>query len=74
LLRRSFAVVRAAAGASAPQIFGLTGRIQGAAARYEALFLVIALGLLLVSLQLAVTNLLGSCSVSEREGDVRCPR
>ena len=55
----------AVVGASTPQIFGLTGRIQGAVARYEALFLAAALILLLLALRLAVNNILGSCSLPE---------
>lgn len=58
--------VLAAVGASTPQIFGLTGRIQGAVARYEALFLAAALILLLLALWLVVNNILGSCSLPER--------
>lgn len=56
----------AAVGASTLQIFGLTGRIQGAVARYEALYLAAALILLLLSLWLVVNNILGSCSLPER--------
>lgn len=58
--------VLAAVGASTPQIFGLTGRIQGAVARYEALFLAAALILLLLALWLVVNNIRGSCSLPER--------
>ncbi len=56
----------AALGASTPQIFGLTGRIQGAVAKYEMVFLAVALFLVLISLRLAVFNLMGSCSLPER--------
>lgn len=56
----------AAVGASTPQIFGLTGRIQGTVARYEPLLLAAALVLLLFSWQLAARNILGICRLSER--------
>ncbi len=56
----------AALSASTPQIFGLTGRIQGAVAKYEMVFLAVALLLMLISLRLAVFNLMGSCSLPER--------
>ncbi len=55
----------AALGASTPQIFGLAGRIQGTVARYEALFLVAALLLLLGSLDLAARSVVGSCGSPE---------
>lgn len=55
----------AAFGASTPQIFGLTGQIQGIFATYEPLFLAFALVLLLFSLHLVVRNIL-SCSLSKR--------
>lgn len=55
----------AAVGASTPQIFRVTGLIQGTVAGYESLFLVSALILLLVSLHLAASNILGSCGVLE---------
>jgi hypothetical protein len=58
----------AVAGASTPQIFRVTGLIQGTVARYESLFLVVALVLLLVSLHLAGRNILSSCSLPERGG------
>ena len=53
-------------GASTPQIFGLTGRIQGVFATYEPLFLSFALILLLFSLRLVTRNVLGSCALPER--------
>ncbi len=56
----------AAVGASTPQIFGLTGRIQGTVARYEPLFLALALVLLLFSLQLAARNIVVACHLLER--------
>jgi hypothetical protein len=56
----------AAVGASTPQIFSVTGLIQGTVAGYEALFLVVALVLLLVSLYLAARTVLGACALSER--------
>jgi hypothetical protein len=58
----------AAVGASTPRIFRVTGLIQGTVARYESLFLVVALVLLLVSLHLAGRNILSSCSLPERGG------
>jgi FtsH-binding integral membrane protein len=57
--------VLAAVGASTPQIFRATGLIQGTVARYEALFLVMALVLLLVSLNLAVRTILSPCALPE---------
>jgi hypothetical protein len=53
-------------GASTPQIFGLTGQIQGLFATYELAFLGAALILLLWSLYLAAKNLAGSCPWIER--------
>ncbi len=53
----------AAVGASTPQIFRVTGLIQGTVARYESLFLIVALVLLLVSLHLAASNILGPCAL-----------
>ncbi len=58
----------AAVGASTPQIFSVTGLIQGTVARYEILFLVAALVLLLLALHLATSNVLSSCSLPERGG------
>ncbi len=58
--------VLAAIGASTPQIFSLTGRIQGTVARYEALFLVLSILLLLVALRLAAQGVCGSCRLAER--------
>jgi fermentation-respiration switch protein FrsA (DUF1100 family) len=55
----------AALGASTPQIFGLAGRVQGTVARYEVLFLVAALLLLLGSLDLAARSVLGACAAPE---------
>ncbi len=52
-------------GASTPQIFGLTGRIQGFFATYEIAFLGAALVLVLFSLRLAAKNILQSCSIPE---------
>ncbi len=48
-------------GASTPQIFGLTGRIQGFFATYEIPILGLALILLLFSVRLAAKSILGSC-------------
>ena len=53
-------------GASTPQIFGLTGRIQGVFATYEPLFLTFALILLLFSLRLTTRQILGSCPIPAR--------
>ena len=53
-------------GASTPQIFGLTGRIQGFFAAYEPLILTFALVLLFFSLHLATRNVLGSCRLPTR--------
>jgi hypothetical protein len=58
--------VLAAIGASTPQIFSLTGRIQGTVARYEALFLVLSILLLLVALRLAAQGVCWSCRLAER--------
>ena len=52
-------------GATTPQIFGLTGRIQGLFATYEPLILTFALVLLLLSLRLATRSILGSCLLPE---------
>lgn len=52
-------------GASTPQIFGLTGRIQGFFATYEPAILTVALILLLVSLRLSTRSVLGTCAVPE---------
>ena len=53
-------------GASTPQIFGLTGRIQGIFATYEIAFLGAALVLVVFSLRLAAKNILQSCPIPER--------
>ena len=53
-------------GASTPQIFGLTGRVQGFVATYESLFLAFAVVLLLVALRLVTRQIAGSCPVPER--------
>ncbi len=58
----------AAVGASTPQIFSVTGLIQGTVARYEILFLVVALVLLLLALHQATSNVLSSCALPERGG------
>lgn len=50
-------------GATTPQIFGLTGQIQGFFATYELEILGFALILLLVSLRLSARNILGSCAL-----------
>ena len=56
----------AVAGASTPQIFGVTGRVQGLFATYELPILAIALVLLLFSLRLAGRSILGSCPLPQR--------
>lgn len=53
----------ALAGASTPQIFGLSGRIQGFLATWETGILGLALVLLLASLHLASRNLQAACPV-----------
>lgn len=60
-------------GASTPQIFGLSGRIQGIFATYEPVFLAIALALLLVSFRLASRNILGACPVSKGRATTNGP-
>ena len=50
-------------GASAPQIFGLSGRVQGFIATYETAFLSLASILLLISLRLAAKSVMGFCPV-----------
>ena len=60
--------------ASSPQIFGLTGRIQGFFATYELLILAFALVLLIVSLRLATRSILGACPLPVRstpDGPIR---
>lgn len=61
-------------GATTPQIFGLTGQIQGFFASYETLILAFALILLLVSVRLATRSILGSCPLPVRstsDGTIR---
>ena len=53
-------------GASTPQIFGLTGRIQGFFASYELPIPTFALILPLFSSRLAGRTILGSCPLPER--------
>lgn len=55
-------------GASTPQIFGLTGRIQGTVARNEPVFLAGAALLLLLSLRLAARNIAGACALPVKGG------
>ena len=50
-------------GATTPQIFGISGRIQGFLATYEFEILGFALILLLVALRPAARNILGSCAL-----------
>jgi len=66
--------VLAAIGASTPQIFSLTGRIQGSVARYEALFLVLSVLLLLTALRLAARSICGSCRLPERRSVIDASR
>ena len=56
----------ALAGASTPQIFGVTGRIQGLFATYEPQILALALVLLAFSLHLAGRSILVSCPLPQR--------
>jgi hypothetical protein len=58
--------VLAALGASTPQLFGVSGRIQGTVARYEEAFLAGAVVLLLVSLELAAREIVRPCAPAER--------
>ena len=58
--------VLALVGASTPQIFGLSGRIQGIFAIYQPLFLALALALLLFALNLAARNVMGFCPIPSR--------
>ena len=53
-------------GATTPQIFGLTGRIQGLFATYEPLILAFALILLIFSVRLGARSVLGFCPLPER--------
>ncbi len=64
----------AAIGASTPQIFSLTGRIQGTVVRYEAAFLVLSVFLLLAALQLAARSVCGSCRLPERRSVIDASR
>ena len=48
-------------GASTPQIFSLSGRVQGFIATYETAFLLFASVLLLISLSLAARSVMGFC-------------
>ncbi len=66
--------LRAILGATTPQIFGLTGQIQGFFATYEPVILAFALVLLLVSLRLTTRSILGSCPLPVRstpDGPIR---
>jgi len=57
----------AIAGASTPQIFGFTGRIQGFFATYETAILGLALVLLVGGFHLASRNLHAACPVTDGE-------
>ncbi len=48
-------------GATTPQIFGLTGRVQGFFATYEPAILGFAIVLLLFSIRLAARPIMGAC-------------
>ena len=50
-------------GASTPQIFGISGKVQGFIATYETAFLSIASILLLISLRLAARSVMGFCPI-----------
>ena len=63
----------AAMGASTPQIFGLTGRIQGTVASSEPVFLAGAAALLLLSLGLAAWNIAGACALPVKGGHTDAP-
>lgn len=54
-------------GASTPQIFGLSGRIQGLVAVYEPLFLSAAVLLLVFALHLSARNVAGACALPARK-------
>ena len=54
-------------GASAPQVFGMSGRVQGFIAAYETGFLILASILLLVSLRLAARSVMGYCPLPIRD-------
>ncbi len=58
--------VLAALGASTPQIFGLSGRIQGSVTRAEPFILALSMLLLLLAVRLAAGGILGSCRQPER--------
>ena len=64
----------AVAGASTPQIFGLTGRVQGLFVTYEPLILTLALVLLVFSLRLAGRSILGACPLPARSAHDHDPR
>lgn len=71
--------VLAALGASTPQIFALSGRIQGTVTRAEPFILALSVLLLLLALRLAAGGILGSCPQPEgrdianvSRGESRC--
>lgn len=56
-------------GASTPQIFGITGQVQGFFVTYESLFLAGALILLIFALFLSARTVSGACRVPQRSTD-----
>ena len=63
----------AALGASTPQIFGLSGRIQGTVARHEPVFLSGAVLLLLLSVRFAAQSVTGACALPMKGGHIDAP-
>ncbi len=53
-------------GATTPQIFGFSGKVQGFIATYETAFLIFASLLLLISLRLAARSVMGFCPLPIR--------
>ncbi len=53
-------------GATTPQIFGFSGKVQGFIASYETGFLILASFLLLISLRLAARSVMGYCPLPTR--------
>ncbi len=61
-------------GATTPQIFGLTGRIQGFVAAYELHLLTIALALLIYAVHLAGRSVVGACPLPARSRTAHDPQ
>ena len=61
-------------GASTPQIFGLTGRIQGFVAAYELQILTIALALMVYAVHLAGKSVVGACPLPARNNTIHDPQ